>query len=393
VPPVRVQFGTLRSFIVLYVLMYAAFGVASPFWPRFFETRGMTPEQIGVLFGLGGMVRLIAGPVASRIADQRQQIGGVLAAAAALAACFALGLLWIAGFWVLLLVHLCHAAALAPTTSLADALALGASKSRSAQRGEFEYGWVRGSASAAFVFATIVTGQILTSAELSAIVWMHAALLLGAAFGAMLVPAPDRAAERAPEPSSLRAVQELVGIAAFRRVALIAALVYGSHAMHDAFAVIQWNAAGISPAIISVLWSEAVAAEVVIFIFVGPRVVNAVGPGIAAAISVLAAILRWIVMASSTNPAVLALVQPLHGLTFALLHLACMRVMAATVPQHLAATAQAIYALGPGLATALFTLSSGMIYARFGAHGFLLMALLCALALPLCPGLQGLLRR
>jgi len=75
----------LRSFILLYVLMYAAFGVASPFWPRFFETRGMAPEQIGLLLGLGTMVRLLAGPVAARIADRLQRLRGVLAAVTALA--------------------------------------------------------------------------------------------------------------------------------------------------------------------------------------------------------------------------------------------------------------------------------------------------------------------
>ena len=72
----------LRSFILLYALMYAAFGVASPFWPRFFETRGMSPEQIGLLLGLGTIVRLIAGPVAARVADRLQQLRHVLAAAA-----------------------------------------------------------------------------------------------------------------------------------------------------------------------------------------------------------------------------------------------------------------------------------------------------------------------
>ena len=94
-PLANAQLNALRSFILLYVLMYAAFGVASPFWPRFFETRGMTPEQIGLLLGLGTMVRLIAGPVAGRIADRLQQVRGVLAAAAGLAACLAFGLLWV----------------------------------------------------------------------------------------------------------------------------------------------------------------------------------------------------------------------------------------------------------------------------------------------------------
>src|SRR5215475_4230730 len=111
--PANVQLSPLQSFILLYALMYAAFGASSPFWPRFFETREMTPEQIGLLLGLGTMVRLIAGPVAGRIADRLQKLRGVLAATAALAACLAFGLLWVGGFWIFLIVRLCQEAALA----------------------------------------------------------------------------------------------------------------------------------------------------------------------------------------------------------------------------------------------------------------------------------------
>lgn len=369
--------------------MYAAFGVASPFWPRFFETRGMSPEQIGLLLGLGTVVRLVAGPVAGRIADRLQRLRHVLAAAAVLAACLAFGLPWVGAFWVFLVVRLCHEAALTPTTSLADALALGVSRSRARPAMGFEYGWVRGSASLAFVFGTLVAGQVIGWTSLTSIAWMHGALLLGAAASTMLLPAPDRKTGAVPEPSSFGAIRELMGIVPFRRMVLIAALVFGSHAMHDTFAVIRWNASGISPTTISVLWSEAVVAEVFVFFLIGPRLVQTLGPGGAAAIASMAAILRWIVMASSTHPGALAIVQPLHGMTFALLHLACMRLMGAAVPQHLAATGQAIYAFGPGLLTALLTVSSGILYSRLGASGFLLMALLSALALPLCLGLKA----
>jgi PPP family 3-phenylpropionic acid transporter len=387
-PPAKTGPQALRSFIVLYVLMYAAFGVASPFWPRFFETRGLSPEQIGLVLGSGTIVRLIAGPAAARVADRLQRLRLVLGAAAALAACFAFGLPWVAGFWIFVIVRLCHEAALTPITSLADALTLGASKSRAPPGRGFEYGWVRGSASAAFVLGTLVAGQVIGWTALTSIAWMHGILLLGAAASTLLLPAPGTRTDAAPRPSSFRAIKDLLGIIVFRRMVLIAALVYGSHAMHDAFAVIRWNAAGIGPTMISVLWSEAVVAEVMVFILIGPRLVDAFGPGGAAAIASMAAVFRWIVMASSTHPGALAIVQPLHGMTFALLHLACMRLMGAAVPQHLAATGQAIYALGPGLLTALLTLSTGMLYARLGSGGFLTMALLSALALSLCVGLK-----
>jgi MFS transporter, PPP family, 3-phenylpropionic acid transporter len=78
------------------------------------------------------------------------------------------------------------------------------------------------------------------------------------------------------------------------------------------------------------------------------------------------------------------LIQPLHGITFALLHLACMRILARAVPDHLAATAQAIYGtVGVGAATALLTVISGLLYAQFGSGAFGVMSVLCLAALPI----------
>src|SRR5262249_21317149 len=148
------------------------------------------------------VVRLIAGPAAARIADRLQQLRHVLAAAAALAACLAFGLPWVDGFWVFLVVRLCHEAALTPTTSLADALAVGASKSRAPPGMGFEYGWVRGSASAAFVCGTLVAGQVIGWTALASIAWMHGVLLLGAAASATRLPRPTSKIANVPGPSS-----------------------------------------------------------------------------------------------------------------------------------------------------------------------------------------------
>jgi MFS transporter, PPP family, 3-phenylpropionic acid transporter len=132
-----------------------------------------------------------------------------------------------------------------------------------------------------------------------------------------------------------------------------------------------------------------VAAEVVVFFVIGPPLVKRLGPAGAIALAAGAGVLRWVVMASTVNMMALALVQPLHGLTFAALHLACMRLIAALVPRRLAATAQALYALGAGATTALLTLASGRLYASLGAHGFFVMAALCAAVPPLAMRLRS----
>jgi len=272
---------------------------------------------------------------------------------------------------------------LAPVTTLSDALALNAAKPRAAQG--FEYGSVRGSGSAAFIMGTLVAGQVLSSGALSAVVWMHAMLLMGAVLGTAVIPGLNARSQEGPNRKSslFGGVRELCRIALFRRLIVVAALIYGSHAMQDTFAVIRWNAAGIDSAATSLLWSESVAAEVVVFFLIGPAIINRIGPSAAATLAAVAGSIRWVVMAQTSALAALALVQPLHGFTFALLHLACMRLIAVIVPTRLAATAQAGYAFGVGLATALLILISGVLYKQVGAQAFLLMALLCVVALPL----------
>jgi PPP family 3-phenylpropionic acid transporter len=376
--------SALPRFILLYAAMYAAFGVASPFLPAFVNARGLPPEQLGLVLAAGTAVRLLSSPLAGRIGDLIEALRVVLVVCCALAAGVTLGYLPAHGFWIFLALSLFHAAALAPITVLADALALGsASPPPGSGRRGFEYGWVRGTGSAAFIVGTLFSGQAVGAFGLDVIVWLQASLLGAAVFAALRVPelihARTSDAVRAPAAGVL----VLLRIPLFRSLVLVAALILGSHAMHDAFAVIRWSAAGISPAAASVLWSESVAAEVLVFFLIGPALVARLTPAGAIALAAAAGVLRWAVMAQTSDVFALALVQPLHGVTFALLHLACMRLIARSVPQGLEGTAQAIYGtVGIGAATALLTLFSGALYGRLGAQGFWVMAALCAVALP-----------
>ena len=365
--------SALPRFILLYAAMYAAYGVASPFLPSFLRTRGLQPEELGLVLAAGTAVRLVSAPLAGRIGDRLQALRNVLAVCIALAALATLGFLGAQGFWWVSAVVLLQAAALAPMTVLADALAL---------RGRgFEYGWVRGTGSAAFIAGTLLSGQTIGAFGLEVIVPMQALLLAAAAYAAARVP--ELAHTRVAQAQSANPLG-LLRLPRFASLVVVAALILGSHAMHDAFAVIRWTSAGVSASTASLLWSEAVAAEVLVFFFIGPAMVRRLTPAGAMAVAALAGVLRWAVMAQTSEVIALLLVQPLHGITFALLHLACMRLIARSVPPGLEGTAQALYgSVGIGAASALLTLVSGVLYGRFGAQGFWLMAALCALALPL----------
>ena len=379
----KVAGHSLTRFLVLYALVYGAFGVISPFLPSFFESRGLSPSAISTVMASGTVLRFVAGPISGVLADRfnaARLVFGLSTGASALAViCY----LPASGFWPILVVSMAQAAVLTPIPPLADALSLAGSRGGR----QFDYGWVRGAGSAAFIGGTLIAGQAIPHLGLNAALVLNAVLLGAASLAVAGVPGiedtrPPRRAERRPALGELH-LRQLLGRHSFWLLIFVAALILGSHAMQDTFAVIRWRTAGISETIISILWSESVGAEVAVFLLVGRPVVKRLGPANAAMLAAGAAIVRWSAMATTTAIPVLMVTQLLHGLTFALLHLACMRFLSDTVPKPLASTAQTIYGtFGLGIASALITLASGFLYQRFGALAFLAMAGLCVLALP-----------
>jgi len=131
-------------------------------------------------------MRLAAGPLVRRLADVSASLRLVLATCAVLAAAMAAALLLANTFWLLVIITSLQAAALAPTTSIADALSVNAAKPQVAGK-PFEYGWIRGSASAAFVLGTLIIGQLISRTDLNPIIWMNVALLVAAAADAWVL--------------------------------------------------------------------------------------------------------------------------------------------------------------------------------------------------------------
>ena len=374
-------------FLLLYATLYAGFGVFSPYFPALLGSRGLSPERIGVVLAAGTVVRLIAGPVAGQVADRYDARGAVLALCALTAAGLGTGFSATSSFEWILVVALFQAASLAPLAPLSDTLVLGAAAPRRDGIG-FSYGTVRGAGSAAFVLGTLVSARTIGGFGITAIVWSSALLLAGAALAAAKAPSLP-VTPGAPQVQATHGFGALLRLASFRRLIVVAALILGSHAMHDTFAVIRWRAAGIGVDLTGLLWSEQVVGEVLVFTVLGSWLLSRLGVRLAAALAASAAVLRWGAMGSTASVSVMMLIEPLHGITFALLHLAAMRLMAEIVPSPLAASALTIYGtLGIGAATAIVTLASGPLYAHLGARAFWVMALICLAALPFALSLR-----
>ncbi len=373
----------LPRFLMLYGVLFAAFGVAAPFLPGLLRQDGLSASAIGAVLAAGTAIRVVTGPIGGRLADGTGRAALVLTLFLGAAALVALGYGPARGFAPLLMVSVAHASVLAPLTPVADALALGSSE----RAPTFPYGWVRGTGSASFIAGTLLSGQVVSRVGLGCVVWMNAALLGAAACVAPWLP--NRVAGRRETPGDKGSVGELVRTPVFMRLMVVVSLILGSHAMHDGFSVIRWRSAGMSAFEVSVVWSFSVGSEVMMFVLLGRRILDRIGPRRSLMISGLAGVLRWSVSACTASFPIIACSETLHGLSFALMHLACMRILASIVPARLAATAQAFYnTVAAGAVTAAVTLASGPAYGRFGAGAFWAMAGMCAISVPVAAGLR-----
>lgn len=377
-PPSRYPFAW---YLLLFGLLYAGFGVQSPYLPILLQKHGLTPDALGTLLAAGTAIRLVTGPIAGHLADRFDAPRLVFAGCAAVAAVATIGYMPARGLWLLLAVVLAQAAALAPLAPLGDSMVL--SSAETTQDG-FSYGWVRGIGSGAFIMGVVGSGQAVARYGLGAMVWLNV-MLLGVV--TCYAPTVPRLTASLPSGSAIvtgAGMGELLRLSAFQRVVAVGALILGSHALHDSFAVIRWTAAGISPRISGILWAEAVAAEVIVFLFVGAPLLDRLGPARAAMLAAGIGVLRWSISAETASLPVVVAIQPMHGITFALLHLALMRRLAEAVPPHLSATALSFYGtVAIGAVSAVMTLVSGWLYGAIGPAGFWVMAALCGAALPL----------
>ena len=243
----RKALGSFDRFLLLYSTMFAAFGVASPFLPALLHERGLDPSKIGAVLAAGTAIRLIAGPIISQFADRLGKHQQILTVLLAVAAVVAFGYDLPAGFATFLIVSIAHASTLAPIVPIADAMTLAAAP------GRFQYGWVRGGASAAFIVGAVSAGQVVQRTSLGGIIWMNGTLLALAAVTALWLP---RNALDRPLASRRADVRALLAATGFLPLMALAGLVMSSHALHDGFEVLRWEDGGIGPGAAGLLWSR-----------------------------------------------------------------------------------------------------------------------------------------
>ncbi|MGC2854321.1 MFS transporter [Novispirillum sp. DQ9] len=358
---------------LLYGALFTVIGLQLPYWPVWLEGRGLGPEAIGLLVGAAFWGKLVTNPTIAHHVDRRGRRKDVMIALAiASTACFAL-FLSVDGFWGMLVLSVLGWSLFAGMMPLSETLTMSLTT-----QGRLDYGRVRLWGSLTFIATAMLGGWVLEWAPTTEVIlWLVLAgmgLIIAATIAAPEATAPRHGTARLPFRALLRNRPYLLFIAT-------ASLTQVSHTVYYAFATLHWRDAGLSGGMIGGLWALGVIAEVVLFAFSG-RVVALIGPERLVAVGAVAGVLRWTVLAVSTDPWLLAPAQVLHAATFGCTHLGAMHFIARRVEGGLTARAQAVYSsVAMGLAPGLGMLAAGPAYAAFGGLAFLGTALVAAAAM------------
>ncbi|EMH4107125.1 3-phenylpropionate MFS transporter [Serratia ureilytica] len=368
-----------RWLALSYFTYFFSYGIFLPFWGVWLKGEGIAPETIGILLGAGLVARFLGSLlIAPRVKDPSHLVSA-LRLLALLTLAFAVGFCFGNGWGWLMLVIAGFNLFFSPLVPLTDALAGTWQKQI-----RMDYGRVRLWGSLAFVIGSALTGQLVA-------VWGHNAILyslilsvLAMLLGMLLKPSVMPQGEARTHGGAERSLWALLKEGPVWRFLLCVTLLQGAHAGYYSFGSIYWQEAGYSASTIGYLWSLGVVAEVIIFassnvLFRRWNARNLL------LLSACCGVLRWSLMAYSTELGWLLLIQILHCGTFTVCHLAAMRFIAARQGQEVIQL-QAVYsALAMGGGIAVMTVIAGFLFEHWQGGVFWVMAAVAVPALFIRP--------
>ncbi len=354
---------------------FFAYGVYLPFWALWFEEQGVSPTDIGLLVGIGFATRCVANMTLTPRIHKVEHLMPALRWLSFAALVFVAFHFFTGGsFWLMAIATILFNLCCGPIVPLSDAMA-----NYYARLKMLDYGRTRLWGSIAFIAGSTVVGFLVAKFGSDMIIYTA----LAGVFASLLfslrrtTPMPVTTEEEHAERPKLSELLRELSVVKFL---VLVALIQGSHAAYYSFSSIYWKEAGYSEDIIGYLWSLGVVAEVAVFAF-SKRMFSGWALRTLFVVASLGVVARWGLTASTTALVALVMIQLLHGVTFAMAHIAAIQYIQNSEQRKMVAL-QALYnAIPLGAFIALMTALSGWGYENWGANVFWAMAAMGVLAL------------
>ncbi len=348
-----------RLLAALYYLTYfAAGGSLYPYFNVFYQSVGMTNQEIGVLAALPTIMSLFAAPFWSGLAD-RLNLHHVLLPGLLLATTVpALLLTGARSFLALAALVLLYMFLLAPVIPLAEnAIVTMLNRDRNV------YGSVRLWGAVGFGLSSLATGYAATAWGFSVNFVIYSALAVLAVIVASRLPAVI-AMPTEPYFSRLRQLAANVHWRSF----MVAVLLVGvGYAVYDNFSAIYLRDLGAAPDLLGLAFLLSTISEIPIF-FYSPVLIRRLTLRGVILMALLAFAVRGLAWSLVTTPEWGLVVQLLHGVSFSALWTAGVLYVSQIAPPGLGASAQALFTTAlMGLGRAIGALLGATLYDGLGA--------------------------
>lgn len=362
-----------------YVANFGALAASTPFLAIHLAAVGFTPDAAAQVLALCLLVRVIAIPGWTLLADRTRAAGAVLrlVSAGALVVFVTLAVVARPPLAFVALALVAFAVFRAPFGPLLDALMLHRVR---VMGGTF--GGVRAWGTAGYAAAALVTGALVARVGSRAVLYVSIALLAAALLAAGALGQGDTSA------GARGSLRQLTQLARRPRIALlfaIALLQQMGLAPYDAlFPAYLARLAGATTSGVAVALG---AGSEFLLLLAGASLVRRFGPERLLLLACAASVVRWAAMALVTVPALLVLLQSLHALSFGAFYMASVILVDAESPPHLRASAQGLFnTLCFGVAAALGLSVAGLVESRGGPRAVFGVAAAAAVLATLAAG-------
>ena len=362
------------NFALFFFAYYGYVGIFSPYASLFFEERGLSAAQIGVLMSLLQVMRIFGPNVWGWVADHRSQRVAVLrmtSLAAVISFCgMFFGQTFAYFFAVMVIVNLFTSA----QGPLSEALML------SAMRGDLtHYGRLRLWGSVGFIVSVMAAGQLLDWYDVELMPWLALIMLAMVSMVTLRMREEVPIVHRSDSPSVMSVLRKREVWSFFTSTFLMVA----AHSSLYVYYSLYLSQIGYSKTVIGLMWSLGVIAEIIFFFYQEP-LFKRFGVKNLMFISLAIGVIRFLMIAFGAQSLVLLLIaQVLHAATFGVHHSSSVATFQRWFSGPLQARGQALFiSISYGLGGTLGGLLLSACWDTFGAQlVYVIAALMSGLGL------------
>jgi PPP family 3-phenylpropionic acid transporter len=381
--------ATLRAPVArtsaFFFFLFAPTGIAQLGLSLWLADRGVSDARIGLVNAAPLVFVVILGLSVGRLADRAANWRGVIVTCSLIAAITPALLAFAHAYWTIAIVWSLTAVPFLAMSPVADAAAI-----RLATQAGRSYGSIRVWGTIGFIAVIVVVGFAFQAFGVAAFIpLLVAASLVRLAFAYLLPPfhAPSTAgtSPRPERPFVVTASRDLKQLMRpfFLAPIFAGALLAASHSALNGFGPLIWKSQGDPDWLIGVFLAIAPTAEVSAMLL-SHRLLSMFPARVILFGCCLVGVVRWSGYAVPHGPAIVALLQALHLVTYGLGYVVMVVFVDAWSDPSIAAQTQTFATLARNVVMIATFAAFGVLTARIGADVFYVAAGMCAVGAALC---------